>query len=217
MSALWQGGDANEQSLGCVCVRELFSHLRDSPRVLSLCCCIHAHFLYVTISAVTHPSETTVGLPSIASHMSIILYVSFIAPRSLLGACVACGCFPLNPSVICVYLCTEKYVCSGFDCQTIYWINNLSNQSQWHSSKGKSACLKFNRQSRRNSSDTPQVALHVHGSGSTFLCFLAKLPLPLRCTPQLPHTVITTSSSVQQRGNLIRQFFSLLVARNWIH
>lgn len=34
-----------------------------------------------------------------------------------------------------MYVWTEKYVCSSFDSQTSFWINNLLNQSHWHSSK----------------------------------------------------------------------------------
>lgn len=65
MSALWQGGDAREQSLGCVC--ESFSAI-----YVSHCwsCCIHAHLLYVTILSISHMSETATGVSSIASHTS---------------------------------------------------------------------------------------------------------------------------------------------------
>ena len=163
----------------CVCcVWELFSHLRDSPLVLSLHCCIHAHFLYLTILSVTHLSET-ITVPSITSHLSTTssdLRVTYHIMLSLSGASVSCGCFSFNPFLICIYLYTEKYVCS--DCQTIYWINNLSNQSQWHGSKASRPAWNSTDKSRRNSSDAPQVALHVRGSSSTFLYFLPQRPLP---------------------------------------
>lgn len=48
-----------------VCVWELFNHLCDSPLVLSLDCCIHAHFLYVTILRISHKSETTIEFPAL--------------------------------------------------------------------------------------------------------------------------------------------------------
>lgn len=115
--------------------------------------------------------------------------------------------FPPNPLLICVYLYKEKYVCSSFDCQTIYWINNLSNQSQWRSAKASRPAWNSTDRARGTARMLLRWPSMSMAAAQLSWIFYLRSPSPHTYTPPLPHTVTAMSSSVQQRGNLIKHFF----------
>lgn len=91
----------------CLYVCELFSHLCDSPLILSLDCCIHAHFLYVTILLFTRMKPLS-GLPSIPGHMSIASShcACDLSHQVLSHSAARFACVPLNLFLTWVYLYT---------------------------------------------------------------------------------------------------------------
>lgn len=60
-----------------------------------------------------------------------------LSHHALFQVCLFCmWWFSPRSFLICViFIKRNMLVVSVFDCQTIYWINDLSDQSQWHSSK----------------------------------------------------------------------------------
>lgn len=138
------------------------------------------------------------------AHYITILYVWLIT-CSLSGASSTCDCFPSTPfkSIYVQQILFVVVVTSRLFFGLQFVISEPLAQSQ-----SKKANLK------RNSSDAPQVVIDVYGSSATVLYFLPNLPLSYSHT----HPATYSNNHVffgTKEGELIKQIFSLLVARTW--
>lgn len=210
MSALWQGGDANEQSLGWVCesFSAIYTWLTSGPFITLLHTCSFSlchHTIHYSLV------WKTAGVPSITSHT--VQYVWLITPCSLSGACSACGCFSLSPVFIFirsntfVVALTAKLFIGLTICQTrangtapkqvrLLEIQQAEHEEQLGCSSGGPPC--------------PWQQLN-------FPVFSTSCPPP----PHI-HTPTTTYSNrhvllCATEGEFNQAIICLLVARNWIH
>lgn len=184
----------------CVCVRAFqpCMWLTSAPFIRLLLTC--------SFSLCHHPIYYSLvwnrtGVPSTACHMSTLSYCTCSLSHHALFNVLALHVPFFPPSIpVLIFIKRQMFVAqSSFDCQAIYWINNLSNQSQWHSSKRSKPAW--------NSTDRARGTARMLLRWPTMSMAAAQLSCNsyLR-SPSPTHTHPTTTYSnnhvsVQQQGN----------------